>query len=62
METIFDYDITEEEKEKIGRSNISINDYLKCADRNLMIWDLAFCSIRVVIWRRQSLMQTSYHH
>ena len=35
METIFDYDITEEEKEKIGRSNISINEYLKYADLDL---------------------------
>lgn len=42
METIFDYDITEEEKEKIGRSNISINEYLKYADSELMILDLAY--------------------
>lgn len=42
METIFDYDITEEEKEKIGYSTISINDYLKYTDEETRNLDLAY--------------------
>ena len=41
METIFDYDITEEEKEKIGRSTLGINDYLKYTNEETRVWDLA---------------------
>ena len=42
METIFDYNITEEEKKKIGRATLGINDYLKFADSELIILDLAY--------------------
>lgn len=42
METIFDYNITEEEKKKIGCATRGINEYLKFADSELIILDLAY--------------------
>jgi hypothetical protein len=42
METIFDYNITEEEKKKIGCPALDINEYLRFADSELMILDLAY--------------------
>lgn len=41
METIFDYNITEEEKESLGCSAFNLELYLKFRDADTISWDLA---------------------